>query len=237
MNYWPLEKTRFLVTCEHSSSFVPERERSWFQAPASVLKSHRGWDMGAAQVAETLAKKLNADLVHGRHTRLICDLNRTADHKDLFSEYSKNLSSTEKQRLVKTYHEPHWKRVDKIVSDSIKKGFRIVHLGVHSFTPVFDGYERPTDLGLLYDPSKDSEKSLARSWRTALQGLNSYQIHLNRPYRGDGNGLISDLRTLYPSKRYLGFEIELNQKRLRSSKEQNTWALCLSRSLLEVMGR
>lgn len=230
-----LENIQFLVTCEHASNLLPQKEKVGVKIPGSVLKTHRAWDIGASAVATHLAKLLNAKEVQGQHTRLLCDLNRTTDHKSLFSEYSCGLSHSEKQRIIKIYHAPHWAEVKTAISSSLKKGFRVIHLGVHSFTPVFDGYERPTDLGILYDPARASERAFARAWQSALQDTSAYQIHLNRPYRGNGNGLISDLRTLHSPQSYLGFEIELNQKLLRSPREQHNWALYLSRSLLEAI--
>jgi predicted N-formylglutamate amidohydrolase len=94
-----------------------------------------------------------------------------------------------------------------------------VHVGVHTFTPVWRHRRRATDIGILYDPRRGPEAGVARLWRdglaSALRGESSaagaLNIHLNRPYRGWTDGLTTSLRTEFPPARYLGLELEVSQ--------------------------
>ncbi|HMP73216.1 MAG TPA: hypothetical protein PKE55_08135, partial [Kiritimatiellia bacterium] len=49
-----------------------------------------------------------------------------------------------------------------------------------------------------------------------------FTIHMNRPYRGTSDGLVTDLRTAYPPHRYLGLELELNQRLATSIPQRLT---------------
>lgn len=218
-------KSVFLITCEHASFEIPAKEQAWFQVPKKILTSHRGWDQGAPEIAKRIAKNLGSKLILGTHTRLLVDLNRAAHHPTAFSEFSKSLPEAKKSSLVEKYHAPHWNKVRSYVEREIAKGNQIVHIGVHSFTPVMKGYLRPTDFGILYDPSRPLEKELCRLWQKRARQIAPYlQTHLNLPYRGTGNGLISSLRTEYRKSHYVGIELELNQRLLASKSRSTEWS-------------
>jgi predicted N-formylglutamate amidohydrolase len=87
-------------------------------------------------------------------------------------------------------------------------------VGIHTFTSVWKGRRRSTEIGLLYDPSRSLEARLVGTWRYALQRHESSRhltVHRNRPYRGWTDGLVSGLRTQYPDRRYAGIELEVSQ--------------------------
>ncbi|MDZ7645946.1 MAG: hypothetical protein U5K54_01515 [Cytophagales bacterium] len=46
----------------------------------------------------------------------------------------------------------------------------VLHLSIHSFTPVFgNGEERMVDIGILFDPEKKSETEFSHQFKTALE--------------------------------------------------------------------
>lgn len=91
----------------------------------------------------------------------------------------------------------------------------VIHLAAHSFTPELDGKVRKMDIGLLYDPSRRTEKTLASAWRKELrQTLPRVRVQLNAPYRGISDGLPTALRRKF-DEHYLGFEVEFNQALLK----------------------
>ena len=92
-------------------------------------------------------------------------------------------------------------------------GGTVVHLSVHSFTPFLDGRERRTDLAFLYDPARAGERTLARRWVEELRTrIPERSIRRNHPYRGVSDGLTTWLRRATGSDRYLGVEVEVNQR-------------------------
>jgi predicted N-formylglutamate amidohydrolase len=95
----------------------------------------------------------------------------------------------------------------------------VLHLSVHSFTARLRGESRPTDIGLLFDPRRRGEEELCRTLRAALQGqLPDLQIDMNEPYSGVSDGLTTTLRAEFPKSRYLGVELEVNQRFARSER-------------------
>lgn len=203
-------KRSWLITAEHASRRVPDRWQALFEGHEEVLESHRGWDPGSLELAQNLAQGLSAPLLQGRITRLLIDLNRSADHPGRFSAFSRSLPATDKADLIARYWQPHWSAYR---SQLETLPGRIIHLACHSFTPVLDGKRRSTDIGLLYDPSRPIEagycRALARQLRQALPDL---RIHINQPYRGVSNGLGQQHRRQYPDSRLISFELEINQR-------------------------
>jgi predicted N-formylglutamate amidohydrolase len=95
-----------IITCEHAVNTVPAEFASLFRGHEDVLSSHRGYDAGAAEAALLLGSLLGVTPVMGNITRLLIDLNRSPHNRALFSEFSGNLSTAEKQRLLDVYHAP-----------------------------------------------------------------------------------------------------------------------------------
>jgi predicted N-formylglutamate amidohydrolase len=211
-----------VLSCEHAGREVPARHRSLFDGPEAraALESHRGWDPGAGDLARALATRLGAPLVVERTTRLLVECNRSIGHPQLWSEFSRNLPDQEKERLLAEIWRPHRDAVRRMIA-SQPPGL-VVHVGVHSFTPVWRGRRRPTGLGLLCDPRRVREVRVVEEWRRALtvgepEGL---VVHRNRPYRGWTDGLVTALRSELPEPRYAGLELEVSQALLPMSTER-----------------
>lgn len=204
---------RILLTCEHGGNRVPTGLKKLLSIPSSILNSHQGMDFGALAAARYLSKSLKAPLIANELTRLVVDFNRSPHHPQLFSKYSKQLSSKQKAAILKKYYEPYRQKIEQMILSWRKQGHTIVHLSMHSFTPVLKGQKRRGDLGWLYDPRRKSEKKFCRQWRKILQEHQT-QLHLrsNYPYRGIADGLIPWLRKKHPENYYIGIELEINQR-------------------------
>jgi predicted N-formylglutamate amidohydrolase len=202
--------TQLLLTCEHGGNRVPAAYRTAFIHAQALLQTHRGSDLGAAQAARSLARQLQAPLLVHSVSRLVIDLNRSLHHPQVFSTFTAGLPQALRTELVERIYLPHRRAVWKALQGMEKP---VVHLAVHSFTPVLSGVKRCVDIGLLYDPQRRREVTFARHLRTQLQQLlPSLQVRSNAPYRGTADGLTTALRLLRPPSAYVGLEIELNQK-------------------------
>jgi predicted N-formylglutamate amidohydrolase len=209
------EPFAFLVTCEHGGNEVPAAYRPLFRDAGRLLASHRGWDPGALALARRLARRLDAPLHGATVTRLLVDLNRSVHHPKVFSEVTRGLDRETRRLLLDRWHTPHRERVAADVAAILATGAKVLHLGVHSFTPVLDGVVRRPDLSILYDPARAAERELGICWAGELKArLPDLTIRRNDPYRGAADGLTTWLRRRYPGGRYLGFEIEVNQRLL-----------------------
>jgi predicted N-formylglutamate amidohydrolase len=226
---------RLVLSCEHASNAVPRAYARLFRGWRSVLASHRGYDLGAHAVARVLARALSAPLFATSVTRLLVDANRTRGHFALFSERSRALPESEREALLARYHAPHWRRVRDAV-DSLDGDARVVHVGVHSFTPVWNGAPREIDVGLLYDPARPAEAAFCSAWARALRAAEpSLRVRRNAPYRGVSNCLPTALRRERPAARYLGLELEMSQARLATASGSARMARLVVRALREVL--
>ncbi len=206
----PSRSVALLLTCEHGGNDVPAEFAALFANADAVLASHRGWDPGALELAEWLAERLNAPLVSATVTRLLIELNRTVRHPRLFSEFSRGLSPAARREVVARFHAPHIHRVRSTVESLLSGSKQVLHLGVHTFTPVLNGVPRNCDIGLLYDPRRTSERTFCSAWQRELQTADSaIRIRRNFPYRGCSDGLTTALRREFPADQYLGVELEV----------------------------
>jgi predicted N-formylglutamate amidohydrolase len=206
-----LARLEWLITCEHASCAIPPQLEPQFKNFGKLLKTHRGWDIGALALAKSLAKTLRAKGFYGDYSRLVVDLNRHASNPSVFSEFTRGLSRQEKRQLIATYHEPYRTHIRRWVKARTQQGKQVVHVSVHSFTPVLRGQRRAMDIGLLYDPGRSSEKAFCREWKRAL-AAQGWKVTLNRPYRGISDGITTWLRRFFGPRLYLGIELEVNNR-------------------------
>src|SRR5690606_32285750 len=140
-------------------------------------------------------------------TRLLVDLNRSLHHPRVFSEYSRPLSASQKRQLVARYYEPFRSEVREAIRTRTLAGRRVVHVSVHSFSHRWQGRNRRTDVGLLYDPARAGETRWASEWIARLQkAAPSLRIRRNHPYRGSADGFTRELRGMFAASRYVGIE-------------------------------
>lgn len=226
---------KLLITCEHASPYVPHRYKSAFAGvrATQALKTHRGYDIGARELARELAKYATLGHIEGEMTRLLIDLNRTRKHPALFSIYSKRLPDEARRELL-AVHTRHTEQVEGALRETAPNQ-RAYHLGVHSFTPVLDGKVRTTDIGLLYDPKRRAESEWVLLLARALRARSDFRIHLNRPYRGVSDGLTTHLRRKFSDKRYAGVELELNQRLLTTKADLSAMRKLLEGALVESL--
>jgi predicted N-formylglutamate amidohydrolase len=199
---------RIILTCEHYSAWIPERWRGAFAGKEEILQSHRGWDIGAPEIVKSVRPLACATFL-GKWSRLLIDLNRSELHVNCFSEFTKGLTLGERRELVESVHRPFRRDVAEAIRGIIDQGERVVHLSVHTFTPVLKGQQRNADVGLLYDPARAGEKEFVRRWQLAFPG--ELRVRRNYPYRGIADGHTTALRRVFPNENYIGVELEVNQ--------------------------
>lgn len=212
---------KVLITCEHGGNYIPEAYQYLFSGHQKVVKSHRGWDPGALEIAKFMADQIHAPLFYQITTRLLIEVNRSLHHPDLFSEFSRSLSEEEKKQLMKNYYIPYRNQVEKQIAGFIQNHQNIIHLSVHTFTPVLNSIRRTVDIGLLFDPDRAEEFSFCMQWQKELHAaLPALQIRLNEPYLGKDDGFTTYLRTKFSSTQYIGIEIEINQQYIEKPEWQ-----------------
>ncbi len=214
-----------IVTCEHAVNTVPEAYLHLFKGHEDVLKTHLAYDPGAFEMSHSISDALRAKLFLGDVSRLLVECNRSLDNDQLFSSFTKGLKGNVKETLIKQYYEPYRLRVERYISKYQPK-HKLLHLSIHSFTPVLNNIERKVDIGILCDESRRDELDFSLALKELLaQQLPDHVIMLNVPYQGTDDGFTTYLRKKHTHK-YLGIELEINQKfHFNDAKDTITTAL------------
>lgn len=204
-------RPRLLVTCEHGGNEVPEDLAPRFRGLGALLASHRGFDPNAYDIAYALAEALDAPFFYSRVSRLVVDLNRSIWHPGIFSDAMRGLGDKQLADVLARHYAPYRQAVAEAVEQLSADGSLVVHLSVHSFTPVLDGVERTADAGILYDPARVAESRFAAAAAEALDRRLTLPARHNYPYLGTDDGFTTRLRGLFPESAYAGIELEWSQ--------------------------
>lgn len=205
--------TLLLLSCEHAGNAIPATWRGLFDGQQALLDSHRGLDIGALEAARRLARRLDAPLLAARWSRLLVDLNRSPGHPRLFGPATRSLPAGQREAIMSRCYHPYRDQLRARAATAIAAGQRVVHVSVHSFTPVLDGVARRADIGLLYDPARGGEQRLCLRWQRALEAHDAgLRVRRNYPYRGTADGLVTALRREFSPREYAGVELEINQR-------------------------
>lgn len=225
-----------LISCEHAVNTVPDCYQHYFSGYEALLNTHRGIDFGALTTAMYLSESFNCDLIKASISRLVIDCNRSLHHPNCLSEISTLFSEAEQDQLIQRYYLPYRHAVEEHIHNKIIAGHCVLHLSIHSFTPIWEGMERNADIGFLYDPKRPLEKQFAIEWQKQLKAENApLRVRRNYPYVGYSDGLTTSLRKLFSAQNYVGIEVESNQSLTRNEISLKTINLFLEQSLKELM--
>jgi predicted N-formylglutamate amidohydrolase len=180
-----------LILCDHASNAVPPDLRR-LGLPDSQFERHIAYDIGAAAVTRSLARRLGAPAILTQFSRLIIDPNRGRDDPTLVMRLSDGavvpgnarVDEAEVQRRIARFYDPY----DAAISSAIHKAMAAGHppaiVTVHSYTPVWRGWPRPWHVGILWDADDRFAKPL-------LEGLSAEDglvVGDNEPYDGALSG-------------------------------------------------
>jgi len=231
---------RLLLLCDHASNHVPDRLARLGLSDAELAR-HIGWDIGAADVTYRLSDRLGAPAVLAGYSRLVVDCNRALDHPGLILAESDrtpvpgNVGLSEAQRharveaLYNPYHAAITGQIEQLRAECGPDEAPVV-VSIHSFTPVFDGIERPWHIGILWN----SDPRLPEPLIECLRQDADLVVGDNQPYsaregyghtlesQGDGNGLANAL-------------IEIRQDLVDTHHGAAAWAERLAAVLQETL--
>lgn len=203
----PAGTAPLLLTCEHASCAVPVEYDDLGLAPEE-LRDHIGWDIGARQVTEGVARHFDATAILSGVSRLVIDCNRDlADHDLIVGEShgvpipgNAGLDSTERHYRIREFYDPY----HAVIDAALKSRPPRLLLSVHSFTPALNGRRRRFDIGVLFDSFAADAERLG----DALEG-DGLRVRYNEPYSGL-DGLIFSARTHGTAHDIRYLEIEIN---------------------------
>lgn len=179
-----------LLVCEHASNALPARFGT-LGLDDEARVSHIAWDLGALDLARGLATRFGAPLIRAAVSRLVFDLNRPPDAPDAIPERSEltdipgnmGLSTSARQTRIDQIHKP-WTAALRSAVETVRPAALI---SIHSFTPIFAGTPRSTEIGIIHD--RDARLASAVIARSRHLGWER-----NRPY-GPADGVTHTLKT------------------------------------------
>ncbi len=204
-----------VVSAEHASHAVPDEVE--LGLTDAVLQSHTGWDPGVAIVARAVGRHFGVTPHLGEWTRLVADLNRPPDSPEVVAPVAfgvtvpgnGGLDAAAVEARVAKYHRPYWSAVEASVRTALSAAPRVLHLSVHSFTPVYDGTTREVELGVMMDPERPLERAVADTWIEVF-ARDGFVSRENEPYDGRAPALVTSLRSVFDPLAYAGVEIEIS---------------------------
>jgi predicted N-formylglutamate amidohydrolase len=225
-----------VITCEHAGREIPPEHRRRFRGERDVLRTHRGSDIGALAVAERMAARLHAPLLFSLTTRLLVDLNRSVGSRQLYSEFTSDMDSADREAVLARYYWPFRHAVRRLIEDGVGAGRSVLHLSIHSFVDVLGERPRHLDIGLLFDPDRASEVAVCNAWRAGIQAQSGdLRVASNEPYLGVDDGHTTALRKDFPASRYAGIEVELRQGLVENPSEQRAAGELLAATLRPLL--
>lgn len=175
------------VFCDHASNAIPA-DLDCLGLPGDILETHIAWDIGAAALAEALAKRHSGALFSCAFSRLIIDSNRALTAKDLIPASSDQipvpgnqmLTEEQKRARIERFHVPYHDDLETGLETLLKKHADIFVISVHSFTNRLMGgaEERPWPVGLLWREDAYSARAMIKF----LEGETGWPIGDNQPY-------------------------------------------------------
>ncbi len=225
---------KLVVSCEHGGNEIPKDFQKYFVNQRAILQSHRGYDPGTLDLFEDV-KALSGFSESNTFSRLLIECNRSLHHPKLFSEFTKSISETEKEKLISTLYLPYRNSIENHIRTFILEEKTVLHISIHSFTPILNGEERNNDIGLLYDSKKPFEKTLCELWKAfIIEESPLIKVRFNYPYLGSADGFTTYLRKQFPEN-YIGIELEVNQKWVKNDGLNKTIKSTIVKSIKKLI--
>lgn len=223
-----------LLLCEHAGYAIPKKLGSLGVSP-EVIKSHRGWDIGAENVAREIAKLLGAPLVVQRYSRLVIDANRPPDGPLAMPFESDeeripanmNMTAASREARVEEIFDPMNAAITALF-DAVP---RRACFSIHSFTPVLGGQRRQWHAGFLNRQDLATAQALLETVQKRRPDLT---LAVNEPYQilDDTDWFIPEFAEPRELPHAL---IEIRNDELAEAEGVKAWAALISEAIQNVV--
>jgi predicted N-formylglutamate amidohydrolase len=176
-----------ILLCDHAANRLPP-EYGDLGLPAAEFERHIAYDIGARDLTLGLAQRLAAPAVLSRYSRLLIDINRGMDDPTLIMRLSDGavvpgnagVDDAERERRIARFHRPYHDAVRAAIAEVQARGLTPFLLSIHSFTPVWRGWQRPWHAGILWDKGEQEARALI----AGLAAEGDLVVGDNEPYHG-----------------------------------------------------
>lgn len=179
--------SRLVLLCDHASNRMPPGYGS-LGLPPEQFERHIAYDIGARELTLGLAARLNAHAVLSCFSRLLIDPNRGMDDPTLIMRISdgaavpgnREVDEAERQRRIGLFHAPYHAAIAETIEQVRANGHVPLLVSIHSFTPVWRGWPRPWQVGILWD----RDEAVARAMIRGFLAQGDLVVGDNEPYHG-----------------------------------------------------
>ncbi len=231
----PAAAGNLVFLCDHASNALPGAYGT-LGLETGDFAAHIASDIGAAAVTRALAAAYGAGAILARWSRLLIDLNRGPDDPTLVMKLSdgriipgnRHADEAEIAHRLAQFHRPYHAAIAAEIAAVEAAGRTPVLISMHSFTPVWKGFHRPWEVGVLWD----RDARLAAPLINALARA-GFTVGDNEPYDGELEG---DCLNVHGTMRGLPHVlIEIRQDLIASEDAANAFARRLKPVLDEAL--
>ena len=236
---------KIVLLCDHASRRLPP-EYGDLGLDEAARSAHIAWDPGALGVSRHLSRRFDAPLVYPDLSRLVLDCNRDIAAHDLIPAISetteipgnRDLGAAERARRIALAHTPFHSRIETLLDARAAAGLDSVVVSVHSFTPLYKGFQRPWPVGIL--SNRDRRVAEAMLADLARQGI--ADLGDNEPY-APGDGVYYTVGRHGEARSLPCVMIEVRNDEIADAAGESLWADRLGQALeaalkkLEAKGR
>ncbi|CAN5164693.1 N-formylglutamate amidohydrolase [soil metagenome] len=185
----PSGESPFLLIGDHAGQAIPSSLGDLGLTQADRDR-HIAWDIGVRTLGEALSKALEATFIAQTWSRLVIDCNRDPDATDAVPAVSDgtlvlgnaDLVPADRRRRIDEVHEPYHRAIAELIADRTAQAQPTILVSLHSFTPVMNAFERPWEIGVLYDRG---ETGFASRMLAAFRATPGLVVGDNEPYQMD----------------------------------------------------
>ena len=215
-----------LIICDHAGRRIP-RDLGTLGLPEHELNRHIGWDIGAADAARRLARRLDAPAVLCHASRLVIDPNRDPGtptsiptiSDGTFVPGNQDLDPDEEQRRLRQCFIPYHRAVARQIARLRRRVGIPVIISMHSLTPVMKRNWRPWQIAVL----SDDDRRLADPVLDGLSRDPTLCVGDNVPYSGNYPvGYSVPFHAVRPGFPHVSFE--LRQDLIDTRERAESWA-------------
>ena len=226
-------RSNFIIAVDHAGARIPRRLGN-LGMPASELKRHIAWDIGALAVARQVATALDAPLVAQNYSRLVIDCNRdplvasSIPTKSEATEIPGNIGLSDDDIAARRAEifDPYHNRLRALLDARRAAGRPTILVSQHTMTDTYHGVRREMHGAVLYN----RDRRFAGLVLDSLRREPNLIIADNEPY------FVSD-ETDYTIPRHgeahglPHVEIEIRQDLVSDAAGQTEWARRITAAL------
>ena len=234
----PVGQAPVVLVCDHASNAIPAVLGQLGLGPEE-LAQHIAWDIGAAQVTRLLATRLDAPAVLGGYSRLVVDCNRAPGDATSIIEISdsivipgnRNLDDAQADARVNAVFWPYHHAITQALAHRWRhgQGQAPALIAIHSFTPTMNGFERPWQVGVLWN----RDPRLAEPLIARLRANPELCVGDNEPYSGRDVGFT--MNTHGGAAGLPHVEVEIRQDLIADERGCEYWAVVVGEALEAVL--